>query len=80
MCVVNGACVAGGVFTALCHDQIIMVDAKNAYMSTPELFIDKVVPYLFVRIVTEMTNGHTARQLMLCSKIRAAQALRLNLI
>lgn len=61
MCVINGPCVAGGVFIALCHDRIIMADTKKSYMTLNEALIDKVVPYQFLKIVTEMTNGHTAR-------------------
>ena len=64
----------------LCHDRIIMADTKKSYMTLNEALIDKVVPYQFLRIVSEMTSGHTARQFALANKIAAPQALRLNVV
>lgn len=61
LCVINGPCVAGAVFIAMAHDKVLMLDTEKAYMYLNEALIDYVVPYRYMRILTEMTNGHTAR-------------------
>ena len=61
MCVVNGPCIAGGIFTALCHDKVIMQDDKSSYLWLNEALAGLVVPFRFYNIIKTMVNGHAAQ-------------------
>ena len=45
LCVVNGHCIAGGLFIALSHDKIIMANKADIKVQLNEVFFGQTIPF-----------------------------------
>ena len=81
MCVVNGHCIAGGIFMALQHDYVIMKDDPKAMWWFNEIDFGFIIPEGLIRLVEFKVDTPQGYQLlMLGKKIRSKEALKVGIV
>ena len=80
LCVVNGVNIAGGVWTSLSHDRVIMADNPKLYTWLIEAEKGICPTFGMQQFMRETCTNHASRTLLLGEKIKPQLAKKLDIV